>query len=272
MTTDFIQGDKFKWMATYVYAPHEKSKDDYDHLENTFHVKDLKDGDIIYTHTMYVKNLFRLLNPLSGSVTVITHNSDNAVEYIHIPSCVKKWYSTNVHMIDGKLKSIPIGLENDRWFKGEHKKEIMLRKIKEERKIRNLVYMNHNVATNPAKRLKPYQIFKDKDWVTIENGKNGVDYNNYLDNLYNHRFMICPEGNGIDTVRKWECLYMGTIPIELRNINNRHQRSFPVCYVNDWEEVTEWFLLKEVQRIKKLNFDYNKLTFNYWKNKILNYE
>ena len=110
-----------------------------------------------------------------------------------------------------------------------------------------------------SENLKVYEAFYDL-------------YNNYLDNLYNHRFMICPEGNGIDTVRKWECLYMGTIPIELRNINNRHQRSFPVCYVNDWEEVTEWFLLKEVQRIKKLNFDYNKLTFNYWKNKILNYE
>ena len=46
------------------------------------------------------------------------------------------------------------------WFSQLHKKEKMLEKLKEPRKYKNLVYMNFNIATNPGKRAKVYDILK----------------------------------------------------------------------------------------------------------------
>jgi len=269
---DWIQGDKFKLMTDFTYAPMQKVKDDYDCLENWFDLSSLKGHDIIYTHTMYVKQLFNCLSKLNGEFVVVTHNSDDNIdETYNIPVNVLRWFTTNVNVLNNKIESIPIGLENNRWFKSTHKKEKMLDKLKQCKTQRNLLYINHNVCTNTKERLKPYQLFANKTWCTIEEGKNGNDFNNYLDNLYNHTFMICPQGNGMDTHRTWECLYMQTIPIEKWNLNNRYYyKDFPICYVHEWEEITEDFLRAEYERISKILWNKEKLNFKYWSNKIKN--
>ena len=73
----------------------------------------------------------------------------------------------------------------------------------------NWVYMNHNILTNPKERQEPYDLFFDKMWVTVEKEcKNGYAFDKYLENLCMHKYVICPEGNGVDTHRLWESLYM----------------------------------------------------------------
>lgn len=53
-----------------------------------------------------------------------------------------------------------------------------------------------------------------------------------------HKYAICPEGNGIDTHRFWECLYMNTIPICLKNKVTKHYKQyFPIILLNNWEEL-----------------------------------
>jgi hypothetical protein len=101
-------------------------------------------------------------------------------------------------------------------------------------------------------------------------GQNGKGFDDYLDNIYNHKFILCPEGNGTDTHRTWECLYMGTIPIEKRNINNSFYTDLPICFVDDWSEITESFLNKEYDRISNTKYDMSKIDFNYWKQRIIN--
>jgi hypothetical protein len=187
-----------------------------------------------------------------------------------MPDNILKWYSQNVGIVNSRIESIPIGLENDRWFKGLHKKEKMLIKLSRPRLYKNQVYMNHNIETNPLKRQKPYDLLSGKSWVTVESGKNGHGFDEYLDDVYKHNFVICPEGNGMDTHRIWETLYMGSIPIEKRNINNQFYTDLPICFVNDWEDITLDFLEKEYVQIKGQEWNMEKLTFTYWQNKILN--
>jgi hypothetical protein len=145
----------------------------------------------------------------------------------------------------------------------------MLNKIQQPKSYKNQVYMNFNINTNPGKRELPYNILKNKPWVTVRMGANGQNYDDYLDNIYNHKFVICPEGNGIDTHRIWECLYMGTIPIVSDNINNAFYRGLPICIVDDWGKITEDFLDSSYGVISARAVSFEKLTFNYWKNKIL---
>jgi hypothetical protein len=200
---------------------------------------------------------------------LIAHNSDNCIDFT-IPENVIRLYSQNVNICDARIESIPIGLENSRWFKHERKREKILDTLQKPKQIKNKVYVNHNILTNPTERTKPYKILKDLPYVTMVHGENGKGYDDYLQNIYNHLFIVCPEGNGIDTHRTWECLYLNTIPIEKRNINNQFYVDLPICFVNDWTEITEEFLDKEYIRIKTQFWNMEKVTFAYWENKIKN--
>jgi hypothetical protein len=268
---DFIQGERFIQLAKYTFSPLLRRCDDYDGLQNTLILSDLKQGDIIYTHTMYVSELFKLLENLPKlDLIIISHNADENVKGYKIPLAVKMWYTTNVNCCDDRIKSIPIGIENNRWHKKCDKKQIMQNKFSHFKSIKNLVYVNHNVCTNLCERIVPYELFKDKEWATIEHGKNGKDFNNYISQIYHHKFVVCPNGNGIDTHRLWETLYMGSIPIVRRNINTSFYVDLPICFVNDWCEVTQEFLNKEYEKINNGIYCKNKLTFEWWANKIKN--
>lgn len=269
---DFIQGERFIGIADFTYAPDIRHRDDYDKLTNTYHWKKVKPVNIIYTHSMYAKQLFEELVGHLERFVVITHNGDNNIDGTYVvPGNVIRWFAQNVMINNERIESIPIGLENDRWFRLLRKKEKMILKLQEEKGYKNLVYMNYNITTNPKEREPVFNMFKDKPWVTAVRGVNGKGFDTYLDDIYNHKYVICPAGNGVDTHRFWEALYMGSIPIVKKNINNWFYNDMPVLYVNDWEAVTEDLLDAMWSMYMKGEWDKQKLTFEYWKNRILNY-
>ncbi|MFA5049182.1 MAG: hypothetical protein WC516_09225 [Patescibacteria group bacterium] len=272
---DWIQGQKFWEIADMVFTPKEVASDDYYKLPNTFNAHKLNNNSIIYTHTMYVKQLFDILKLFTnGHIIVISHNSDvNIDESFRVPSCVKKWFTTNVDVVNLKIESIPIGLENDRWFPTLCKKDQMECVFEQQKNYKNIVYINFDIKTNKNKRQTAYAFFNSKPWVTATecDRKNGIEFNKYICNVYQHKFVVCPEGNGIDTHRVWETLYMCSIPILLKNTNYLFYKNLPICFVNNWEEVTEEFLQNQFEFIlNRKTINMQMLTFEYWKNKILN--
>jgi hypothetical protein len=270
MAINWIQGDKFQELAEMTYAPPISSADDYCGLKNTFCEKRLKDVNLVYTHTGYVKKLFYVIKNINKEFIVLTHNSDVNVtsEYI-VPPNVRKWFTTNVGVLHERISSIPIGLENDRWYQDINKKKKMLIKMQTGRGYKNLVYMNHKISTNISERTKPYDFFVKQSYCTTRMGTNGLDFADYLDNLYNHPFIVCPQGNGMDTHRFWEALYMGTIPIVKKDLNNWFYTDLPALFVDEWEQCTKSFLFNEWERIRETKFDLSMLEFDYWKDKIL---
>ncbi len=269
---DWIQGQRFIEIADSTYSPERKHIDDYDNLPNTFNPYNtyrLKDVNLVYTHTFYVKELLAVIKNIKREFVIITHNSDlNVTSEYNIPLNVRKWFTTNVATSDGRLESIPIGLENDRWYPDLNKKKKMLIKLQGQRGYKNLVYMNHNIRTNLAERTKPYEQLLHKHYVTTRMGSNGQDFDDYLDNLYSHFFVVCPQGNGMDTHRLWETLYMGAIPIVKADLNNKFYEHFPILYVNDWDEINAGMLWEAHNLLWGIRWREDKLQFSYWKNKI----
>lgn len=242
---------------------------------------ELADGAaIVYRHTHDVNKFFKTVT-VDAPFILISHNSDGCImscpdreDHADInlaPSNLVHWFGQNVNVIDPRVSSIPLGLENDKWLSKTPKTMLMRTAKQTPPVIKNLLYVNHNIATNPAERQAPYQIFDGKSWVTLQHGKNGAGFTEYLNQLYSHKFILCPQGHGIDTVRTWEALYMGVIPVEKRNLNNRFYTDLPICFVNNWEEITEDFLNAEYERIKSTEWNMEKLKFSYWKDKILGY-
>jgi hypothetical protein len=83
-------------------------------------------------------------------------------------------------------------------------------------------------------------------------------------------FVICPEGNGIDTHRLWEALYLKTIPIIKKNkISPFLQKAnLPILILNDWSDLTKFneSKLKSFYAKKKRFFNNNFLNQKYWIN------
>jgi hypothetical protein len=281
--SDWIQGDKFQKLANYTYAPPTVNAYDYARIKNTLDVKSLKDGDIIYCvgFDYYKRQLLEIIKD-TKKVILISHNCDYCIDdsYV-IPDNVVKWYSINVNTDNPKVESIPIGLQNNIWFTGllqpnpVDKIDKMVQKLNGPKNIKNLVYMDHRIYPNPKVRKVPYDILGNKSFVTsyVPDEKDKAEageFCRYLDNVYNHKFVICPAGNGISTHRPWEVLYMGSIPIEIRCINNSYFNDLPICLVDSWEEVTEHFLTNWLIENHNRKWNWDKLSFSFWKNKIFN--
>ena len=73
--------------------------------------------------------------------------------------------------------------------------------------------------TNRDKRQEVFNIISSKNIQNIPN----MDYHNYLKILSSYKFAICPEGNGIDTHRFWECLYLHIWTFKTLNLARKNK-------------------------------------------------
>ncbi len=270
MINELIQGDKFTHVSSCVFSPNIKKKyTDYDKLNNTFSLESLERVNLVYMHTMYVKEFFCIINNLNNKFILISHNSDDNIDRSYsIPTNLLYWFSQNVGIYEDRLESIPIGLENDRWFPEINKKRSICNQLLEAKRTMNLLYINHNYLTYKRERKKPYKLFKNSSWCTLVSGKNGIHYDKYIDNIYNHCFVLCPRGNGLDTHRFWETLYLGSYPVVIRNPNNSFYKDLPVLFVDHWKQITEELLVQKYEEFQSLEWSMEKLKFSYWENRI----
>ena len=63
-------------------------------------------------------------------------------------------------------------------------------------------------------------------------------YEEYIEDLAKHDYAICPPGNGIDSHRIWECLYLNVCPVMLKEtFSLALSKHFPVILVDDWSSL-----------------------------------
>ena len=137
-----------------------------------------------------------------------------------------------MNVVHENVHPLPIGLANSMWTHGNPivHKEIFEKHVDKTKEI----YFNFNISTNVAKRTECFNAIKPLG-ITWSNN---LPYKEYLMELKRHKFAICPDGNGIDTHRFWECLYMNVIPICKKNILAEYYgKFFPIVLLNEWEEL-----------------------------------
>lgn len=93
----------------------------------------------------------------------------------------------------------------------------------------------------------------------------------YLTELRSQNFVACPRGNGIDTHRLWETLYMGGFPIVQKHpALSSLVANLPVVVVNSWEEILDRnFLEAEWDRLSVLRSNFDVLRASFWKREIM---
>jgi hypothetical protein len=218
--------------------------------------------------------LSKIIPYFNNNFILITHNSDYNVVRNNINDRILnsekliQWFSQNVSYNHNKLYPLPIGLANSQWEHGNLSWfENMGDNIKNLHKEKTHdIYFNFEIGTNKYARQICYDKLKDKipfleKISPIEN----------MIRLSKYKFCVCPEGNGVDTHRLWEALYLQTIPIVLRTpfvIILQEKLRVPLVILNSWDELDVSLLNYEEYTFGEKYF--NRLSFDKFKNIICN--
>ncbi len=229
---------------------------------------ELKENSVIFCHTNFIKYLFESLEKCINlkNLKLITHQTDIPIDkkiYSLKPDCISEWYSINIQHSSPSLKPIPLGLSNNYSPKNLFFKDYKKKDLKNEKKI-NLIYTNFSENTNSKIRTPIVKHAKRNENFYVEEKK--IDLDKYLDQLISFQYVICPEGNGIDTHRVWETLYSGSIPIVKEHPTFRTLDNLPAFVLEDFMNVSVDEL--EIKKSNFQDFNFNKLKIEYWLNKI----
>ena len=177
-----------------------------------------------------------------------------------IPDNVVKWFLVNPLLSDDRIQGIPIGIGKD----ASDDVHAAKRYSPEDKK--NLLYINWQNYTVERQQIKYYFKAANFSWSTVIDEPK--DFKEYLDELSEHAFCLCPEGNGIDSYRILECIYLGVIPIVLHSPTTRYLSDLPILIVDSLSDITFENLESKYKDIKSKMESLDMADLSYWKSEI----
>lgn len=259
----YISGDTFRSFCDYIY----------DETGCNFRPEKVKNGDKIFVKVDNLPNFFLRMHPrIRSKYILVSHNGDLPVpaNFSHIlddPRLIA-WFGQNVENYSHpKLHPIPIGLANLCWAHGNV--ETVDRSVHSLDGIRDiLLYVNLNIETNPSVRRPVYDLFANQPYSFTSLS---TSFENYLMDLSRSKFVLSPRGNGLDTHRTWEALYLGAIPIVLSSSLDPLFEDLPVLIINSWSEISEEFLLEKYEEMSRKTYRLERLYADYWFDRLSSY-
>lgn len=201
-------------------------------FSNTF------DGMNVFVKTDALDFFFEsIAGKIKNEYNIYSHNSDiniteRYLKYIENNSFLNQWFAQNVNVSHKKLIPIPLGIANARWPQGNVQ---TYKKIQDENNQKErLFYFNVNASTNVVDRMNCIQN------ISVSNEK-PVDFETYLREISRSYFVISPLGNGIDTHRNWESIYLNSVAITVRTKMSEYflKNKLPFHLLNNWSEFEE---------------------------------
>jgi hypothetical protein len=258
---DYINGNKFADLSDYIIYPND----------NKLFTKEILERDaIIFCRPDFLNYVFDNLRFSFHKYILITHCSDFPIGFDRFsrkPSCIKKWFAQNAVYNHEDLISLPIGIENtitiNGAVRGTGTPEYLIENIdKLTQKDKNIdtLYCAWTKNNNPI-RDKITDIFEKNKVKYIWSEK--LPYKEHINAISNYKFIVSPPGNGVDCHRTWEALYIGCIPIVIKN-HIYDNWDLPIFQVKDYNEINEELLAQYLEKYKKQEYEYEQLNFSYW--------
>lgn len=227
---------------------------------------EIKQNQTIFCNNLVLKDLFKLLSGIDQSfnLNLITHQTDELITrdlYIQKPQSINKWYSANVEYECSNLIPLPLGLAHD--FQSDYlTKDKISNTIKiSKNTLEPKLYINFKISTNYKEREILYKQFLNEDWAKIDFPNLSII--DYLNNIKNASFILAPWGNGVDSHRFWEALYLGKVPVTKNHHTYKTAKNLPVLFVNDYSEINLETLNSFIENIKD-SYSWEVLSLQYW--------
>jgi hypothetical protein len=187
---------------------------------------------------------------------------------------VKRIFGSNTINKSGFSESVPLGLTNDCDDSPVHRILGNTNHIREADQASHAplefdgsIYLNFNLRNNLVKRREVTLALRDNSNVDSEK----IDLSDsgrirYLAKLRSASLVPCPEGNGIDTHRLWETIYMGGTPVILRNeYLPTVLNELPVIQLDSWSLLNDSDRMEALwYQVRDREYNFESLTASYW--------
>lgn len=213
----------------------------------------ISDGDIIYLDLADFQRFIETIEtyPPANKFVLISYNMYLAFKMEHLDKLrpyISKIYATNLEFADPDVLPIPLGFIDNSSITHAFYKEVYDQRYAKD----TLLYVNFSINANKIKRTRCMIAFMDKPWVS---NKYNMSRGQYYIDISKSKYVISPEGVSLDSHRIYECIYLDTIPIVKTSKFDYFYKNLPIVIVQDWNEVTEQFLLdnynEHIARLKE---------------------
>lgn len=225
----YLSGDAFREISDIAI---ESLQDITDKINSNLH------GNIIFCKSDLLDDLITSLGSHQLGLSLIAGNSDRNFESEISKSleCFDSLYLQNSLISDNKrIFTLPIGVENLRLGINGLPKNL---RSKSNWRSRKKTLLIGPFSPNHKSR---FSVLEDKSTTTnFTILRKPVSPREYSEIVNEHRFVLCPRGNGIDTHRFWETLYRGSIPIVFKDKWSESLlfHGFPFIQVEDFSHET----------------------------------
>jgi len=217
-----LSGKAFASTCRWIIDPRYPGQPKYSSIQARTGERVFINGDLVYEFSRSLSTLYKRKH------VYIIHNSDQSFDngklHALLPTAIHI-YAINTTVTHPKLTTIPLGFPDAALdFVSTFKRPDVPRDIE--------MYMNFSINTNVQKRLDCYNALKDDPRVVIKGDRTREEY---YDDLCRSKYVLCPEGTGMDTHRVWEAIFCGATPVVLQNPLADLYGAYPVKFVDSWD-------------------------------------
>lgn len=206
---------------------------------------------VLFVFSHEIERFIEQVQPLlTWSVVLVLHNSDAIVDQdvlSRLSPHVRHVFAQNLTAPSNvRHISVPIGIANSPYTHGDRNRvDFTSRFATFPEWKKDMCYFGFHVETNVPRRKLCKDTLDTSSWLTWQSPNK--PFQPYLFDLLRHKYAVCPEGNGVDTHRFWECLYLGVVPIVCPTQSSVEFRSFltnwpledmPVLVVSSWSDLS----------------------------------
>jgi hypothetical protein len=192
---------------------------------------------------------------------------------------VKKIWGTNLNPIPGFSHPLPLGLSNSDTSSIGHSISSDFETFIEAVSSSNFcqsyspsLYVNMTAANNSSAREGLLKSLGDSgfDLLVDVPSLSRESMLSYLRKMRETALTPCPEGNGVDTHRLWECLYVGGTPVVLQNSSMASLYSMlPVIVLRSWSEIRDRRRMEELwHESRSKPWQKEALSLSFWTNQM----
>jgi hypothetical protein len=124
------------------------------------------------------------------------------------------------------------------------------------------------ITSNTDYKRRPRGLNRQLFVNILNNNKivnNIIGHSDYFEKLPSYKFVISPEGNGIDCHRHYEALIAGCIPIIEHNTQiEKKYKNCPILYTKDYSEIKEEYLMKKYKEMLDTPYDFSRLFLSFY--------
>lgn len=236
---------------------------------------------IFFCKTDFLHKDFETIKHIPNEVVLISGNSDYIIDerFLKVlPSNVKRWYAQNAMINTDIIKTLPMGIENykpaDRNGHGvgydRVSTKVMLIDNLKQKTPHKFIYSNFKVKNNIKHRGDVLEYCKKSEFVDWD--EPNLSLSTFFKKMLSYEAIVCPDGNGPDTHRFYEVLYMGRIPIVFNKVlyDNLYHK-FPCVLLESPEQLMDYTLLRQrIDEVRDKEWNLDVLDTNYWINEIKN--